>query len=157
VSTPGRLAATEHRLHEVTSVEELVELVERSPAALYVRFSARLDDDRSVDHQSGLPLPGLSVNPLHPPSWWQGPPLGEWVTRQVRAYHHLRKDDDDRRCWIVTGTIVDRGPDNEPLLADVQAIGVLSDALVDACGRAGSSSPRQEDAPDEDGSPPWQT
>ena len=31
-----------------------------------------LDDDRSVDHQSGLSLPGLSVNPLHPPSWLAG-------------------------------------------------------------------------------------
>jgi hypothetical protein len=157
VSTPGPPAATENRLIEVVSVEDLVELVERSPVPLYVRFSSGLDDDRSVDHQSGLPLPGLSVNPLRPPAWWQGRPLSEWVTRQVRAYHHLRKRDDDRRCWVVTGTVVDRGPDNEPLLAGVEGVGVLSDGLVDACAPAQPDSPRPEDAPEVDGSAPWQS
>jgi hypothetical protein len=157
VSTSGRLAASEHRLIEVTSVEELVEIVERSAVPLYVRFSSGLHDDRSVDHQSGLTLPGVSVNPLHPPTWWQGPPLSEWVTRQVRAYHHLRRRDDDRRCWVVTGTIVDRGPDNEPLLMDVEGVGVLSNGLVDACAPASTDSPRHEDAPDGDGSAPWQS
>jgi hypothetical protein len=156
VSTPPP-ATTGHRLIEVTSVEELAELVERSPVTLYVRFSSGLGDDRSIDHQSGLTLPGVSVNPLQPPTWWQGPPLSEWVTRQVRAYHHLRKRDDDRRCWVVTGTVVDRGPDNEPLLADVKGVGVLSNDLVDACAPAQPDSPRHEDVPEGDGSAPWQS
>ena len=157
MSTAGRLGITEHRLIEVTSVEQLVDVVERSPVPLYVRFSSGLDDDGSVDHVSGLSLPGLSVNPLHPPTWWRGPPVSDWVTRQVRAYHHLTKRDDDRRCWVVTGTVVERGPDNEPLLTAVETIGVLANTLVDACGQARPISPRQEDGPEEDGSPPWQS
>jgi Family of unknown function (DUF6098) len=142
-------------LPDVESVESLVDLVEQSPEPLYVRFSSGLDRDGSIDHESGLPLPGVSVNPLRPPAWWQGPPVADWVTRQVRAYQHLMERDDDRRCWIVTGTVVDRGPDNEPLLADVRAVGVLADALVEACGRDEPTSPRDEDAPAEDGSAPW--
>ena len=145
----------EQRLLEVGSIEDLVDLVEQSPEPLYVRFSSGLDRDGSIDHESGLPLPGVSVNPLRPPAWWQGPPVADWATRQVRAYQHLMERDDDRRCWIVTGTVIDRGPDNEPLLGDVRAVGVLADALVEACGREQPASPRDEDAPEEDGSAPW--
>ncbi len=145
----------EELLREVTSVDGLVAMVEQHPEPLYVRFSSGLNRDGSVDHESGLPLPGVSVNPLRPPAWWKGPPVADWVTRQVRAYQHLMEDDDDRRCWIVTGTVADRGPDNEPLLADVQGLAVLSEALVQACGREPPSSPRDEDAPAPDGSAPW--
>jgi hypothetical protein len=145
----------EQRVRELDSVDGLVELVEQAPEPLFVRFSSGLDRDGSVDHESGLPLPGVSVNPLRPPAWWKGPPLADWVTRQVCAYQHLMERDDDRRCWIVTGTVVGRGPDNEPLLADVQALAVLSEALVEACGREPRSSPRDEDAPERDGSAPW--
>jgi hypothetical protein len=147
--------ADEQRLLEVESVGELVDLVETSPEPLYVRFSSGLDRDASIDHESGLRLPGVSVNPLRPPAWWQGSPVAGWVTRQVRAYQHLMERDDDRRCWIVSGTVVDRGPDNEPLLTDVRAVGVLSEALVEACGRERPASPREEDDPEEDGSAPW--
>ena len=157
MSTAGRPAGTESPLVQVESVAELVELVEQSSEPLYVRFCSGLDHDESIDHESGLSLPGVSANPLHPPPWWQGPPVADWVTRQVRAYQHLKERDDDRRCWIVTGTIADRGPDNEPLLTDVEGVGVLADALVEACGSAAPTSARHEDAPEDDGSAPWQS
>jgi len=147
-------------LREIASVGELVELVEGSTVPVYVRFSAGLEHDQehgSVDHESGLSLPGLSVNPLRPPSWWTGRPVADWVTRQVRTYHHLKEQDDDRRGWLVVGTVVERGPDNEPLLADVRAVGVLSEAVVEECGRRQSQSPRDEDSPEDDGSAPWQS
>ena len=157
MSTAGRPAGSERSLVRVESVDQLVELVEQSPEPLYVRFSSGLDHDESIDHESGLSLPGVSANPLHPPPWWQGPPAADWVTRQVRAYQHLKERDDDRRCWIVTGTVADRGPDNEPLLTDVEGVGVLTDALVEACGSARPTSAREEDAPEDDGSAPWQS
>ena len=143
---------------EVASVEELVELVERCDVPVYVRFSPGLDQDRthgSIDHESGLTLPGLSVNPLRPPSWWRERPLEEWVARQVRAYDHLKEKDDDRRCWLVTGMIADRGPDNEPLLIDVEVVGVVGDDVVEECARRKPTSSRDEDRPEDDGSAPW--
>jgi hypothetical protein len=60
------------------SLDELLDYVRSSTKALYVRFSTGLEQDRSdasVDHESGLRLPGLSVNPLQPPSWWRDRPL----------------------------------------------------------------------------------
>jgi len=157
MNTDARPAGTEPPLVQVESVDELVELVEQSPEPLYVRFSRALDGDESIDHESGLALPGVSANPLRPPPWWQGPPVADWVTRQVRAYQHLKERDDDRRCWIVTGTVADRGPDNEPLLTDVDGVGVLADTLVEACGSDRRTSAREEDAPEDDGSAPWQS
>jgi Family of unknown function (DUF6098) len=150
----------EEHPRELASVDAIVELVEASDVPIYVRFSPGLDQDRvhgSVDHESGLPLPGLSVNPLRPPSWWRDRPEAEWVARQVRAYHHLKENDGDRRCWLVVGTVVDRGPDNEPLLTDVTVVGVVADGLVDELGRRQPKSPRDEDRPEDDGSAPWQS
>jgi hypothetical protein len=147
-------------LTEVGSLSALVELVLSADAPLYVRFSPAVgqdETDESVDHESGLPLPGLSVNPLQPPAWWRARAPEEWIARQVRAYQHLKERDDDRRCWIVAGTITDRGPDNEPLLADVQVVGVLADAAVQECEQRQPTSARDEDTPNDDGSAPWQS
>jgi Family of unknown function (DUF6098) len=144
---------------EVNSVDQLVELVGASGTPTYVRFSADVAHDRvhgSVDHESGLPLPGLSVNPLQPPSWWRKP-LRAWVVRQLCTYHHLKDQDDDRRCWIVVGSVIDRGPDNEPLLTDVRAIAVVADDVLDECRQREDASPRGEDAANDDGSAPWQS
>jgi hypothetical protein len=138
----------------IASVDALVSLVTSSPRPVYVRFSAgpeRDGSDCSVDHESGLRLPGLSVNPLHPPSWWRDRTLTEWVCRQITTYRHLEERDGDRRCWVVTGTIVERGPDNEPLLADVDTVGLVSDEVVEECRRrTGGSS-------DDERVPPWQS
>src|SRR5687768_10293567 len=85
----------------------------------YVRFSKGPDDDRgttSRDYESGLYLPGLSVNPLKPERWWTRP-LEEYLARQICNYVHLQEEsDDERRAWVLTGDVVARGPDNEPLV-----------------------------------------
>jgi hypothetical protein len=125
-----------------------------------VRFAPpeeRDGSDGSVDHESGLRLPGLSVNPLRPPSWWQGPPAKQWVARQVCAYRHLQDGGEDRRCWVVAGTVIDRGPDNEPLLAQMTVVAAVADSVVLECEQQRPESPRDEDRPDTDGSPPWQS
>ena len=57
------------------SIDELLNLVRAEPG-LYVRYSEGYDADRdsgSLDTESGLELPGLSVNPLNPESWWTRP------------------------------------------------------------------------------------
>jgi Family of unknown function (DUF6098) len=145
---------------EIDSLDVLAHLVLTAGGPLYVRFSSGLERDGadgSIDHESGLALPGLSVNPLRPPSWWRGRSVEEWIGRQIRAYHHLKEHDDDRRCWVVTGTVIDRGPDNEPLLTDVAVIAVVAEELVQRCGQRESESRREEDLPDDDGSAPWQS
>ena len=114
------------------SLAELAELTKRSEA-LFVRYSRGPDRDgerTSSDYESGLELPGLSVTPLTPASWWKRP-LEDWLSRQVRSYAHLKEDSDDDRCaWALEGTVVERGPDNEPLLDHWRPVAFLSESLL---------------------------
>ena len=61
------LFVTETLTETLGSLGDLAAAVQRYGQA-YVRYSEGPDDDRdpSVDTESGLTLPGLSVNPLHP-------------------------------------------------------------------------------------------
>ncbi|ACZ32081.1 hypothetical protein Xcel_3079 [Xylanimonas cellulosilytica DSM 15894] len=116
-------------MEKVGSLDELAALaVTRAP--LYVRFSAGPDADAaeaSRDHESGCELPGLSVNPLNPEPWFDRPPV-QWVARQLVQYAHL--DQDGRFAWVLTGRVAGRGPDCEPLLADVEPVAAVSGAVV---------------------------
>lgn len=127
----------------------LVRLVASRPG-LYVRWSRGPESDaaeRSCDHATGLELPGLAVNPLDPPGWWTLP-LDRWVARQITAYAHLGDHDTDHFAWVLTGRVADRGPDNEPLLADVTPMARLTPSMLeDAAARTPRSSrPGDEDA-----------
>lgn len=83
----------------------------------------------SIDKDSGLELPGLSVNPLHPKPWWTRPPE-DWIARQLCRYKHLQKKNPERFAWVLRGRLAGRGPDCEPLLADLEPIARLSPALL---------------------------
>ena len=114
----------------LSSLDELCEAV--APDA-FVRFSKGPQDDvetGSTDYESGLELPGLSVNPLQPEPWWERP-LREWLARQICNYVHIQEEsDDDRRAWVLTGRVVARGPDNEPLVTEYRPVAWLSDDLI---------------------------
>ena len=114
----------------LASLEDLCDLV--APDA-YVRFSKGPQADAgsgSRDYESGLELPGLSVNPLEPEPWWTRP-VEEWLARQICNYVHLQEEsDDERRAWVLTGTLVARGPDNEPLITEYRPVAWLSDELI---------------------------
>lgn len=100
---------------------------------LHVRYSEGPTADmraRSVDTESGLELPGLSVNPLDPEDWWHRP-VSDWLARQLSQYRHLQDQNPDRFAWVLTGQIVGRGPDCEPLLSRIVPIAALSDELLD--------------------------
>lgn len=123
-------------LPAVHSLSHLCELVTEDS---FVRFSKGPDDDRgssSRDYESGLDLPGLSVNPLQPEQWWTRP-LEEYLARQICNYAHIRDQaDDERRAWVLTGNVVSRGPDNEPLVsADFTPVAWLSDEVIDEAKR----------------------
>ncbi|HEY7595938.1 MAG TPA: DUF6098 family protein [Actinophytocola sp.] len=97
---------------------------------VYLRYSPGPVSDAahpSKDHESGLVMPGVSANPLRPPGWWSLPGA-DWVARAVCQY--LRELDEGARPWVLTGEVVDFGPDNEPLLTGVRPIAWLSRSLV---------------------------
>ncbi|WP_248305751.1 DUF6098 family protein [Agromyces sp. H66] len=122
-----RTARSDRRLDSLKALES-----ELGTAPLYVRYSRGPDHDlrqTSIDTESGLELPGLSVNPLDPEPWWTRP-TSDWLARQLCQYKHLRDRNPDRIAWVLRGTIVGRGPDCEPLLADVEFIAELGDDLL---------------------------
>jgi hypothetical protein len=120
------------------SVAEVCRFVRAAPG-IYVRFSRGPEADRgggSCDFESGLELPGLSASTLDPEPWWTLP-LEDWVARRLCAYVHLIDEAaEERRAWLMRGRVVARGPDHEPLLADVRAIAwVTMAALAEAKAR----------------------
>lgn len=136
------------------TVHDLDQLSELSTANagedLYVRWShgpeVDLDPARaqqsSRDSLTGVPLPGLSANPLRKEPWWEDRSIRLWLARRLYDYQHLR---DLRgpgvRPWVLRGTEVARGPDNEPLVRCDEPLAWVADtvlresrALVDAQG-----------------------
>lgn len=117
----------ERVFEDLRDLEQLVQ--EREP--VYLRYSKGYEADansQSRDTESGLSLPGLSVNPLTPEPWWTRP-LTDWIARQICQYKHLHEKK-DRHAWVLTGNCIGRGPDCEPLLTDVEPLGRLADALL---------------------------
>jgi hypothetical protein len=138
----GTAAGPGDRLPEVATLAALSTLVAERPG-MFVRWSKSPDhdgDERSTDYATGLTLPGLAVSPLTPPTWWTLP-VDDWVARQVRAYAHLADDQPDKLAWVLTGRIVERGPDNEPLVVDVEPVARLRvSVLHEAAAREPRSS-----------------
>ncbi|GAA1693384.1 hypothetical protein GCM10009792_11740 [Microcella alkalica] len=118
----------------LSGLSDVVALVCERPDAC-VRYSRdpRSEAGRgSMDTESGLELPGLSVNPLGAEAWWSRP-LQDWIARQLCQYRHLAEEDDDeeREAWVIAGREVGRGPDCEPLLADVEILAVVAEDALD--------------------------
>lgn len=123
-------------LPELGRLAELERLV-RTQRGLHVRYSEGIEhdlDEQSIDVESGLTLPGLSANPLDAQAWWTRP-LADWLARQLCQYKHLRERNPDRIAWVLHGSIVARGPDDEPLLRDVEPVARLSSGLLDEAER----------------------
>jgi hypothetical protein len=121
-------------LPSLERLDELTTLVD-SGVTVYLRYSpgpVADADHPSTDHESGLMMPGVSANPLAPPGWWSLP-LMDWVARRVCQY--LRELQEGARPWVLTGQVIDFGPDNEPLLDDVHPIAWLSPSLVEEAHR----------------------
>jgi hypothetical protein len=113
------------------SMDELLGVLDGEPE-LYIRYSEGYEADRdkgSLDTESGLELPGLSVNPLQPEPWWTRP-LRDWLARQLCQYRHLKDENPKRHGWLARGRVVARGPDCEPLLIDVEEVARLDEALI---------------------------
>jgi hypothetical protein len=119
-----------HRLSEVVDVVQ-------SRGDVHVRYSDDIENDigsRSVDGESGLALPGLSVNPLAPESWWTRP-LEDWVARQLCQYAHLTDEDPEAKGYLLTGATIGRGPDREPLLQSVSVVDEIANQVLEEAER----------------------
>ncbi|MEU6355494.1 DUF6098 family protein [Streptomyces sp. NPDC047072] len=136
----GRQEPAPDDLPVVRSLAELTELVERHQG-LYVRWSRGPATDlarvSSTDDLTGVPMPGLSANPLDVEEWWEGRSLEFWVARRLHDYSHLPHEKGPRvRPWVLQGRETGRGPDNEPLIAEVRPmcwidLGVLDEARAE--------------------------
>ncbi|MFC7401409.1 DUF6098 family protein [Citricoccus sp. GCM10030269] len=120
----------------VGSLAELEELI-REDRDLYLRYSKGYDSDReggSMDTESGLELPGLSVNPLCPEPWWTRP-WTDWLARQLCQYKQLHEKNPDRFAWVLRGEATGRGPDCEPLMANVEPVARIDESVLDEAER----------------------
>ncbi|AXE83546.1 DUF6098 family protein [Streptomyces sp. Go-475] len=119
----------------VRTLAELTELVERHQG-LYVRWSrgpgTDLRDVSSTDDLTGVSMPGLSANPLDVEEWWADRPVRVWVARRLHDYAHLPHDKGPGvHPWVLAGKETARGPDNEPLVADVRPMCRLDQQVID--------------------------
>jgi Family of unknown function (DUF6098) len=133
-------------LPELTSLAALAKLVGERPG-LFVRWSKGPDRDReerSTDYATGLALPGLAVIPLTPPTWWTLP-ADAWLARQIQAYAHLAEDQPDHVAWVLAGRIVERGPDNEPLVVDIEPVARLHGSVLEEAAAREPRSSRESD------------
>jgi len=117
----------------IPTVKSLQELEQLIAPNRYLRVSSGPDEDAggtSRDYESGLDLPGLSVNPLVPASWWTRP-RDEWLARQLCNYVHLADEAPERHAWVLAGEVVECGPDNEPLVRNFEPIAWIADEVLD--------------------------
>ncbi|MEV7081204.1 DUF6098 family protein [Streptomyces sp. NPDC093516] len=122
-------------LRVVRTLDELAELVD-GDQDLYVRWSrgpgTDLRDGSSTDELTGVPMPGLSANPLDVEEWWEDRPVRLWVARRLYDYAHLPHEKGPGvRPWVLTGKEIARGPDNEPLVIDVRPLGWVDLRVID--------------------------
>ncbi|MGW0120342.1 DUF6098 family protein [Streptomyces sp. NPDC003327] len=123
------------RLATIDTLDELASLL-AGRSGLFVRWSLGPDSDLpapgSRDDLTGVRLPGLSANPLDPEPWWGDRSLRTWAARRLYDYSHLPGVKDRRtRPWVLRARECGRGPDNEPLVTDVEPVGWIGRRVIE--------------------------
>lgn len=112
-------------MREITSLDELKELADKYDD-LYIRYSSDIEGDkvrqRSTNHVTGNQESGLSANGISGRDRL-------WIAINAVEYHRLCSGPG----WIIRGRDIGRGSDNEPLLHDIEVIGVLGDSCMEKC------------------------
>jgi hypothetical protein len=123
-------------LPTVNDLDELAQWCGDDGAGLYVRWSRGPEVDlrdgpRSRDGLTGVLLPGLSANPLRRETWWHGRSMRLWLARRLYDYQHLRElRGPGVRPWLLRGTEIARGPDNEPLVRCDEPLAWIADTVL---------------------------
>ncbi len=79
-------------------------------------------------------------------------PVRVWVARRLYDYSHLpREKGPGVRPWALRGEETGRGPDNEPLVRDVQPVGwidarVIEEAAAEVARQEGVWGPLRREA-----------
>jgi hypothetical protein len=116
----------------VASLEEVLQLAAVT-GALFLHYGhGPALSAAPTDAESGCRLPGLPVAAVVPEPWWDRP-AEHWLARQVCQHAHLWGGGE--RCWLLSGEVVGRGADGEPLLSDVVVLGLLGPACLEQAGR----------------------
>ena len=122
---------------ELPTITSLAELVGHLGDDVYVRWSKGPSADAastSRDSLTGVDLPGLSASPLAIEPWWGERSRELWVARRLYDYRHLRDlRGSDVRAWVLKGSEVGRGPDNEPLVRCDEALAWVADSALREC------------------------
>ncbi|MER7695880.1 MULTISPECIES: DUF6098 family protein [unclassified Streptomyces] len=116
------------------TLDAVAELI-MSRDGLYVRWSRGpgrdLETVSSRDELTGVPLPGLSANALDVEDWWGNRSVRTWAARRLYDYSHLpRVKGSEARPWVLHGTEVGRGPDNEPLVRQIEPLGWIAPPVI---------------------------
>jgi hypothetical protein len=131
--SPRPPATENEELPVVDDFEELVRLVEERPG-MYLRHSAGPAPDAeagpSIDYEGEVRLPGLSATTISPEPWWPRS-VADWIARRVCLYAELG-DEPERFPWLLTGRMVGRGPDHEPLVVDVHPVARIGESALTA-------------------------
>lgn len=108
-------------MNTVKSLNELKNLNKK----VYVRWSKsfELDKRRGYSLMCGTSAEaGISCCEIDPT--WE-----DWrILRQLQEYRYIAGG----QCWLITGTEVGRGGDNEPLLRDIELVAQVSETLTAA-------------------------
>ncbi|MEV6967137.1 DUF6098 family protein [Hamadaea sp. NPDC051192] len=138
----------------VHDLDQLAALVEHTQASLFVRWSRGPEHDlgdlgdASRDELTGVPLPGLSANPLAVEPWWVDRSRVLWVARRLYDYSHLRRQRGPGiRAWVLEGTVVGRGPDNEPLVNCERPVAWIADEVLRQALRVVGAQPADQWGP----------
>ncbi|MEU5098285.1 DUF6098 family protein [Streptomyces sp. NPDC020996] len=147
--------STFDELPVLRDLREPARLVDSTPH-LYVRWSHGPEADEnhreSRDALTGVRMSGLSANPLDVEPWWEDRPVELWVARRLYDYSHLpREKGEGVRPWVLRGRVEGRGPDNEPLVTNVEPVGwvdetVIREAAAAVVDQRGPWGPMRRDA-----------
>ncbi len=120
------------RLPVLERLDDLAGFVDRAAEEVFLRYSRGPEQDCdapcSRDYEAAADLPGLSVTPITPEPWWRRP-TREWVARRICKYAEVGQVE-GRIGWVLSGRVVGRGPDHEPLVVELRAHARISDALI---------------------------
>ncbi|AVH24135.1 hypothetical protein IU438_26910 [Nocardia cyriacigeorgica] len=129
---PILIDAAEDDLPRLQDLDQLTEFI-LGHDQIYLRYSEGPWADRrsgpSRDFEAGVDLPGLSVTTVVPENWWPRP-AREWVARRLCKYAEVGEPG-GRYPWLLTGTVVGRGPDHEPILVRARPLARIDETVVD--------------------------
>ncbi|BAD57181.1 hypothetical protein NFA_23340 [Nocardia farcinica IFM 10152] len=125
------MAIDEDSLPSVDTLDEVTEIA-RAHDSVFLRYSrgpaADARSGPSRDFEAEVELPGWSVTTVTPEPWWPRPDR-DWVARRLCKYAELGAAH-GRFPWLLIGRVVGRGPDHEPLVADMTPIARVSEAAL---------------------------